>query len=425
MSGIRERRLLVAAAGVLALALALTTGAGRAVGAASFTVVDQARAAGLYELNESWSARPVDVNNDGCQDVWIGYHDQGGKLWRGNCAGVYTRVAAGAWPRRNAEGKIPDRHECDWADVDHNGLKDAACAAGRGGDNQVKHGKDNELWRQTTLGTFAEAGTQWGIGDLCGRSHYLRFVEANGDGWVDLVVGNAPPRPVTGDPCDDPANGLPNEESKLFLNVGGQRFEQAPASFGIGGHWGVRCLEVVDWNRDGWQDLLACSDQGLKLFRNNAGAGFSNIAASVGLTATTFSDAELADLDGDGDLDLVAIRWDRLVYRLNTGGRLGAAVTIRSLQGGRALALGDADGNGSRDVYALLANVQMRTNPDDVLLLNAGLRFTPLAVPPAGGIGDAVVTLAGDGDGRAEFLVLNGQEDALGPVQLIELVPAN
>lgn len=270
-----------------------------------------------------------------------------------------------------------------------------------------------------------EQGTQWGIGDLCGRSHYLRFVEANGDGWVDLVVGNAPPRPVGGDPCDNPANGLPNEESKLFLNLAGQRFQQAPASFGIGGNWGVRCLEVVDWNRDGWQDLLACSDGGLKLFRNNAGGGFADISASVGLTATNFSDAELADLDGDGDLDLTAILWDRLVYRLNSAGRLGGAVTIRMFQGGRALAVGDADGNGTLDVYALLARLQAGINPDDVVLLNVGLQFTALAVPPAGGMGDAVVALDGDADhGRAEFLVLNGQEDHRGPVQLIKLVPS-
>jgi hypothetical protein len=43
-----------------------------------------------------------------------------------------------------------------------------------------------------------------------------------------------------------------------------------------------------------------------------------------------------------------------------------------------------------------------------------------VAVPGAGGIGDAVTTLDGNGDGRAEFLVLNGVE-VTGPVQRIEL----
>jgi hypothetical protein len=397
------------------------SGAAREAAPSNFRAVDEARAAGLYELNESWSARPVDSNNDGCQDVWIGYHDRGGKLWRGNCRGVYTRVAPGAWPRRNSEGKIPDRHDCDWADVDHNGLVDAACTTGRTLSNDVKYGMDNELWLQTSMNTFVEVGTRWGIGDLCGRGRYVRFLEANGDGWVDLAVGNARPRPVSGDPCDDPASGLPSEESKLFLNVGGRRFQEAPSSFGLGGYWGDRCLEVVEWNGDRWKDLMACSDQGLKLFRNNAGRGFTNIAASVGLTTADFSDAELRDLDGDGDLDLVTTRWSQLSYRRNAGGRLAAAVTIRRFEGGRALALGDADGNGTLDVYVVLTSVRTGSNPNDLLLLNQGLRFTTLAVPPAGGIGDAAVALNGDRDARAEFLVLNGLSDALGPVQLIKL----
>lgn len=44
----------------------------------TFTAVDHAWAAGLYKVNESWSARPVDSNNDRGQDVWIGYNNQGG-----------------------------------------------------------------------------------------------------------------------------------------------------------------------------------------------------------------------------------------------------------------------------------------------------------------------------------------------------------
>jgi hypothetical protein len=99
-------------------------------------------------------------------------------------------------------------------------------------------------------------------------------------------------------------------------------------------------------------------------------------------------------------------------------------VTIHTFQGGRALAVGDADGNGTPDVYALLARLQAGINSDDVLLLNGGLRFTALAMPPAGGMGDAVVPLDGDANGQAEFLVLNGQEDHRGPVQLIKLVPS-
>jgi hypothetical protein len=47
--------------------------------------------AGIYEVNESFSAAPGDYDRDGDSDVFIGYHARGGKLWR-NDGGVFTRV---------------------------------------------------------------------------------------------------------------------------------------------------------------------------------------------------------------------------------------------------------------------------------------------------------------------------------------------
>ena len=85
------------------------------------------------------------------------------------------------------------------------------------------------------------------------------------------------------------------------------------------------------------------------------------------------------------------------------------------------MAVGDADGDGDLDVYGLVTNAAANTNPRDVVYRNAGLRFTAVPVPAAAGIGDAVVALQGNRDGRAEFLVLNGMEGP-GPVQRIELV---
>ncbi len=149
--------------------------------AAVWTAVNTVAPSGLSESTETWEATPVDYDGDGDQDVWVGHHDQGAKLWRNDGSGAYTRVAASAWPKVNADGKIPDRHHCAWADVDRNGLVDAYCAAGRGGQNDVKTGKDNELWLQTSIGQFTEVGTAWGIGDECGRSQYVTFLHANGD----------------------------------------------------------------------------------------------------------------------------------------------------------------------------------------------------------------------------------------------------
>ncbi|WP_459976001.1 FG-GAP repeat domain-containing protein [Nocardioides pyridinolyticus] len=382
---------------------------------------DTVAASGLASSLETWEATPVDYDGDGDQDVWIGYHDQGGRLFRNDGSGTYTRVASAAWPRVNADGMVPDRHYCTWADVDRNGLVDAYCSAGRGGQNLVKTGKDNELWLQTSVGVFREVGTAWGVGDVCGRSHYVAFLNANGDVYPDLFVGNASPRAVTGDPCDNSANGLPSEQSKLFVNQAGTGLREAKGG-GISGYGGTRCAEVADVNRDGWDDLLVCGDTATKLYRNNRGTGFTDVSAANGLTGTHL-DADFGDLDRDGDQDLVTAVWGRYEYRLNSAGTLGAPVrvfTVASSGGSRAVALGDAEGDGDLDVYGLISNVPAATNPDDVLLRNDALTFIPIPVPRAAGVGDAVAALDGNQDRRAEFLVLNGVETS-GPTQRIEL----
>jgi type II secretory pathway pseudopilin PulG len=386
--------------------------------AAVWTAINTVAPSGLAASTETWEATPVDYDRDGDQDVWIGYHDQGGKLWRNNGTGVYT--LAYTWPRRNAENRVPDRHDCDWADVDLNGLPDAYCATGRSGANLVKTGQDNELWLQTSRGQFTDVGTAWGVGDVCGRSHYVAFLDANDDPFPDLFVGNATPRDVA-DPCDNPANGLPDEEMKLYLNQSGAGFRQV-RGFGITGFGGVRFAEVADVNRDTWDDLLVSYSGGTLLYRNNGGTGFTNVSAANGLTAN-HADAVFGDLDRDGDPDLVTALPGRVEYRLNNGSRFLAPVrayAVPSGGGARAVSVGDADDDGDLDIYALISNPQAGTNPRDVVLRNTNLQFTAVQVPAATGVGDAVAALDGNSDGRAEFLVLNGVEVS-GPIQRIEL----
>lgn len=402
-------------------AAALILAAAEPAPAGTWTTVDTVGGSGLSASSETWEASTVDYDRDGDQDLWIGYHDQGGRLWRNDGGGTYTRVAATAWPRVTSEGRVVDRHFCDWADVDRNGMPDAYCAAGRGGENGVKTHRDNELWLQQTTGRFAEVGTSWGVGDVCGRSHYVRFLHANTDAYPDIFVGNAAPRPDADDPCDDPANGLTDERSKLFLNDAGTGFHPA-VGWGIGGNSGVRCAEAGDFTGDGREDLLVCGKPIARLYRHNAGPGFTDVAAGNNL-AGSYSDATFADLDGDTDLDILTSIGRVVAYHLNTAGRYGIAVRITNVPSGgsaRAVATGDADGDGDLDVYVLVSNLTAGTNPADRILLNTGLTFTSVSVPAAGGVGDAVAPLDGDGDGHAEFLVLNGVE-VDGPVQRIEL----
>lgn len=383
---------------------------------------DRASAAGLRAVSRTYSATGVDYDRDGDQDVWIGYHAAGGKLWSNRGNGTYRRVALSAWPRFNADGKQIDRHDCAWADVNRNGRPDAYCSTGRFVGNRVKHGRDNELWLGSPRG-FREVGTAWGVGDVCGRGRQVTFLHANGDRYPDLFVGNDTPREDPSDPCNRPRNGLPNERGKVFINTGGSGFRYSRRFWDFGARLGDRCAEVIDVDGDGWDDLLTCGRVGerLRLYRNRGGHGFADVTSAHQLTSRV-SDAVVADLDRDGDSDVVTATVDGFAYHLNTEGHLGVGQRIGSALSagrGRSVAVGDVDRDGDRDVYGMVGHGR-RSNPADIVWVNEQLSFTALEVPGAGGAADEVINLSPSGGGRAEFLVLNGfGTTPAGPIQLI------
>jgi hypothetical protein len=411
----------VGVAALLLSAQAATVGLAAPVvtSGSGFVAVDVAREAGLQSENtRTWSAATVDYDRNGTQDVLINHHFLGAKLWSNDGTGRYVRRAADAWPAER-----PDRHTCTWADVDHNGRQDAYCATGRGLKNVVKSGDWRaELWLQSRAGRFREAAAGWGVGDVCGRGASATFIYANRDRKPDLFVGNEPPYKRKDDPCDT-SRRLPNEQSKVFLNVGNERFEYAPrfAHFPVG--VGAHCAVVLDFNRDGRDDLLACRKNDTpRLYKNVLGRRFDDVTGRQGIREVA-SDAYAADLDRDRDLDLVMAGPRGFAFHRNTGRHFEPArfIARTGVGEGFAVAVGDADGDGDGDVYGMVGNGD-RGNPDDKIFLNKRLSFTPVRVPSAHGAADDVIVLDPEGSGRAAFLALNGYNLAgRGPVQLIQL----
>lgn len=382
-----------------------------------WTAVDVIANTGLESTSESWSSTPTDYDGDGFQDVLIGYHDHGAKLFRNDGNGTFTRVAPTAWPEFWPPMNRLDRHGCAPGDVDGNGRMDYYCTIGRTLANQVKTASnDNELWIQQPGGGFTDVGSTWLVGDPRGRGRAAVFIDANRDGFKDLYVTNELPR-------SDDEDGGAGGENKFFLNVGGTALVRAPR-FGLDRFVGKgTCVQKMDFNHDGWPDIFVCGADatgGLRIFLNDDGKRFRDATARACL-GQSFADADLVDVDGDGDRDLVATSQTAVIYRLNVGGCFGPATTILTLPGGGdKVAEADVDGDGDLDIYSLTTTFDTSTNPDDYVLVNTGdLRFTPVRVPSASGVGDDVerlrITLGSFG-----FLVLNGRE-VDGPAQLIRL----
>ena len=111
-----------------------------------------------------------------------------------------------------------------------------------------------------------------------------------------------------------------------------------------------------DVDGDGWCDVYFCGiDQPNALYRNLGGWKFEDIAGTAGVACSnlTSSGAAFADLDGDGDLDLVVNTVGHGTRILQNDGR-GHFREIALLNRGKAgmsLALGDLDGDGFLDLY--------------------------------------------------------------------------
>ncbi len=115
-------------------------------------------------------------------------------------------------------------------------------------------------------------------------------------------------------------------------------------------------LALGDVDGDGWTDLYLCNADGANaLYRNLGDWHFTNVTAVAGVACRglTSSGAAFADLDGDGDLDLVVNtvgQGTRLFYNDGTG-RFTAGPVLNPGKGGMTAALADTDGDGFLDLY--------------------------------------------------------------------------
>ncbi len=99
-------------------------------------------------------------------------------------------------------------------------------------------------------------------------------------------------------------------------------------------------IHLLDYDNDGWLDIFAIG-QGVLAFRNHGTAGFVNSTAALGLGSLTGQVSQLAgaDIDRDGDSDLLLAHESGLKYLRNDGGNANRQLKIR-LYGNRSNASG-------------------------------------------------------------------------------------
>jgi len=169
----------------------------------------------------------------------------------------------------------------------------------------------NFLWLNSGTGGFTDAASTYGVSGGNAFSIGSAWGDIDNDGHFDLFVGNFA-HPGQADP-----------ESKFYRNLGpsgGYRFEDKTATASIPGGVAYASPTLGDYDNDGNLDLFLSTADGYSntpvLFRGDGQWHFTDVTAAEGLSAlgSTYQ-AAWADIDNDGDLDLIA---DGKIMR-NTG----------------------------------------------------------------------------------------------------------
>jgi hypothetical protein len=246
----------------------------------------------IARLSNPAHIEPVDLDGDGILDFLVADlgsflpsdHHRGAVAWlRGRKDGSYVPTILKGWPRVS---------DVEAADFDGDGRRDLAVAAFG--------------WRRTGEFTILKNETvdhdnpsfvPFQIDKRTGSIHGIP-VDLNGDKKPDLITLFA----------------QEHETVVAFMNQGGMHFDPQVIYAGPHPHWGSSGIQVVDLDKDGDLDVLMTNGDtfddkilkpyhGIRWLENKGTFPFTEHTLA---TMPAVERAQAVDLDGDGDLDIVA-----------------------------------------------------------------------------------------------------------------------
>jgi hypothetical protein len=319
----------------------------------------------------------LDYDGDGWLDIllvngmdWPGHKKRRStlQLYRNNRNGTFSDVTARAGLAVEAYGM-----GVAVADYDNDGFPDIL----------ITTVGQNLLFRNTGKGHFVDVTSKAGLGGRRSFSTSTLWLDFDRDGWLDLFVCNYVKWAAEDDvfcSVDGKHKSYCTPEAYrgstcwLFRNRGDGTFEDVTATSRIFDTSSKSLgVALLDYDHDGWPDLLVANDtQPNKLYRNRRNGTFEDVAVRAGVAFSEDGKAragmgvDAADFDNSGTAGILITNFDNEMIALYRAGRNGTYSDIAVETGiGQAsrnsLGFGclffDADLDGRLDVVAVNGHI--------------------------------------------------------------------
>jgi hypothetical protein len=313
--------------------------------------------ADLFKAGANFVNAFADVDGDHDLDLFVGFDGTPNRLYR-NDRGVFVESAAAAGV---ADARAT--RAAAFGDADADGDPDLLLGFTPGPGGPVLRFYRNDG------GRFSDQTIAAGLAVATGAVRQPAWVDADGDGDLDLFVG------------------FRDRPNALFRNDGGMFTDAAPA-LGLADPRKTVGAVWFDADEDGDLDLAVANMDGDAngLFRND-GSRFTDVGEAAGVAwggrppkdpARGTVRLCAADMDGDGRLDLLAANYGPIGYLVNRGqGRFedraaaaGLAIDARY----DACAPADIDHDGRQDLY-VNGTVTGGVSYKDLVFRNTGSAF--------------------------------------------------
>jgi len=248
-----------------------------------------------------------DIDGDGLADLYFSATMGGNKLYRNLGDFRFEDITEKAGVAA-AEGF---KTGVLMADVNSDGLLDLyVCRTGNGPVQE----RSNLLFINQGSGIFKEQSAAFGL-DAPANTNHAVFFDCDDDGDLDCYWLNHPirfgtnSRPRLQGGVRNTSPETPYESDRLFRNDG-DRFTDVTVQAGVVNSAFGLSVSVSDYNGDGLADLFVANDyiEPDFLYINNGDGTFSDqYSAYFDLISQNSMGSDAADLDDDGDVDLVVL----------------------------------------------------------------------------------------------------------------------